>query len=142
MAGDPPVEQVVTARWRPAARSVGARLAWNAGVFRAANRDDILFVQSEQTGFGYFKNFGQHAACRARARRDRRVGPRDDRRGLHAARRDLPQREEVNGESNSTQRRGRGAADAASRAASRSSPGDRIPLISAPHAQGSMPISR
>ena len=28
-------------------------------VFRADNRDDILFVLSEQTGFGYFRNFGE-----------------------------------------------------------------------------------
>ena len=30
-------------------------MAW----FRADNRNDILFVASEQTGFGYFKNFGK-----------------------------------------------------------------------------------
>ena len=28
-------------------------------MFRADNRDDILFVTSGQTGFGYFKNFGE-----------------------------------------------------------------------------------
>jgi outer membrane receptor protein involved in Fe transport len=33
------------------------RLQWSAGWFRADNRNDILFVASEQTGFGYFKNF-------------------------------------------------------------------------------------
>ena len=33
-------------------------LTWNAGVFHAANDDDLLFVASTQTGFGYFKNFG------------------------------------------------------------------------------------
>jgi outer membrane receptor protein involved in Fe transport len=34
-------------------------LNWSAGWFRAENHDDILFVASTQTGFGYFKNFGQ-----------------------------------------------------------------------------------
>jgi len=34
-------------------------LNWNAGLFHADNSDDILFVASEQTGFGYFKNFGR-----------------------------------------------------------------------------------
>src|SRR6185369_5400862 len=29
-----------------------------AGLFHASNRDDLLFVASTQTGFGYFKNFG------------------------------------------------------------------------------------
>src|SRR4029434_9798114 len=32
---------------------------WHAGYFRAQNNDDILFVTSEQTGFGYFRNFGE-----------------------------------------------------------------------------------
>ena len=32
--------------------------AWNAGFFHADNKDDLLFVASTQTGFGYFKNFG------------------------------------------------------------------------------------
>ena len=35
------------------------RLAWSVGGFVADNRDDILFVASNQTGFGYFKNFGK-----------------------------------------------------------------------------------
>ena len=62
MAGDPPLDQVVDphVRSRRARRhDIGARLSWNAGVFRARNDDDILFVSSEQTGFGYFKNFGE-----------------------------------------------------------------------------------
>ena len=39
-------------------RGVAAGLRWNVGVFRADNRDDILFVADNQAGFGYFKNFG------------------------------------------------------------------------------------
>ena len=59
MAGDPPLAQVVTRTLDTGVRGQAGPLAWNAGYFRAANRDDILFVQSDQTGFGYFKNFGR-----------------------------------------------------------------------------------
>lgn len=58
MAGDPPLEQVVTRTLEAGVRGSGeSRLRWNAGWFRSDNRNDILFVASEQTGFGYFKNF-------------------------------------------------------------------------------------
>ena len=61
MAGDPPLKQVVTKTWEAGVRgSVGARTHWNAGLFRADNYDDILFVAAGTAqGFGYFKNFGQ-----------------------------------------------------------------------------------
>lgn len=36
----------------------GADLAWNAGVFRADSRDDILFTASGVTGRGFFQNIG------------------------------------------------------------------------------------
>lgn len=56
MAGDPPLEQVRTRTFEAGARGTGT-LRWSAGWFQSVNRDDILFVASEQTGFGYFKNF-------------------------------------------------------------------------------------
>lgn len=59
LAGDPPLHQVVTVTWEAGARGTiagGAR--WNTGAFRSENRNDILFVASSQTGFGYFKSFG------------------------------------------------------------------------------------
>lgn len=60
MAGDPPLNQVVTRTVEAGVRSAGeSSLRWNAGWFHARNSNDILFVASEQTGFGYFKNFGQ-----------------------------------------------------------------------------------
>jgi outer membrane receptor protein involved in Fe transport len=60
MAGDPPLQQVVARTWEFGLRGGReSRLSWNAGGFVAENRDDILFVASEQTGFGYFKNFGK-----------------------------------------------------------------------------------
>jgi outer membrane receptor protein involved in Fe transport len=59
MAGDPPLNQVVTRTWEAGVRGTpGGSVSWNAGVFRAENRDDLLLVASGQTGFGYFKNFG------------------------------------------------------------------------------------
>jgi outer membrane receptor protein involved in Fe transport len=60
MAGDPPLQQVVTRTLEAGLRgSPSARASWNAGWFRSENRDDILFVASEQSGFGYFRNFGE-----------------------------------------------------------------------------------
>ena len=47
------------ARSKAACVAAYGRVNWSAGVFCADNRDDILFVTSEQTGFGYFKNFGE-----------------------------------------------------------------------------------
>lgn len=59
-AGDPPLKQVVTATIEAGLRgSVARQYSWNLGVFRADNRDDILFVADNQAGFGYFKNFGK-----------------------------------------------------------------------------------
>ena len=59
MAGDPPLEQVVTKTFEAGVRgSTATNVTWSAGVFRADNHDDILFVADDQAGFGYFKNFG------------------------------------------------------------------------------------
>jgi outer membrane receptor protein involved in Fe transport len=58
LAGDPPLDQVVTRTVEAGVRGSRGALNWNAGFFHADNSDDILFVASEQTGFGYFKNFG------------------------------------------------------------------------------------
>ncbi|WP_028310100.1 TonB-dependent receptor [Derxia gummosa] len=60
MAGDPPLKQVVTRTIEAGLRGQFDRsLEWNAGVFRAVNRDDIQFVADDQAGFGYFRNFGK-----------------------------------------------------------------------------------
>ena len=59
MAGDPPLTQVVTRTLEAGVRSARRRaFQWNAGVYRAQNHDDIMFVAATDTGFGYFKNFG------------------------------------------------------------------------------------
>jgi outer membrane receptor protein involved in Fe transport len=58
LAGDPPLDQVVARTIEAGVRGGRGTLAWHGSVFHADNSDDILFVASEQTGFGYFKNFG------------------------------------------------------------------------------------
>lgn len=59
-AGDPPLKQVVTTTFETGLRgTVAGTMAWNFGVFRSDNRDDILFVSDNSSGFGHFKNFGK-----------------------------------------------------------------------------------
>ena len=59
LAGDPPLVQVVTRTWEGGVRGGHSVFNWSAGFFRGANSNDLLFVASTQTGFGYFKNFGE-----------------------------------------------------------------------------------
>ncbi|MDB5960087.1 MAG: TonB-dependent receptor [Massilia sp.] len=59
MAGDPPLAQVITRTVELGLRGSLGATVWNAGLFNAINRDDILFVADNQSGFGYFKNFGK-----------------------------------------------------------------------------------
>jgi outer membrane receptor protein involved in Fe transport len=60
LAGDPPLKQVVTRTIEAGLRGgTKSAFGWNLGVFRADNKDDILFVADNQAGFGYFKNFGR-----------------------------------------------------------------------------------
>ena len=58
MAGDPPLKQVVTKTWELGVHGGSSNgVRWNAGLFRAENHDDILFVAApNNTQFGYFKN--------------------------------------------------------------------------------------
>jgi outer membrane receptor protein involved in Fe transport len=61
MAGDPPLDQVVTRTIEAGVRggtSPSSRTHWALGVFTAQNANDILFVSSSQSGFGSFKNVG------------------------------------------------------------------------------------
>jgi outer membrane receptor protein involved in Fe transport len=61
MAGDPPLKQVVTKTLELGLHGLFTNgIRWNAGVFRAENHDDILFVAApNNTQFGYFRNFGK-----------------------------------------------------------------------------------
>ena len=59
MAGDPPLRQVVTTSIEAGLRGrTDGGGQWHLGLFRADNRDDILFVADNAAGYGYFKNFG------------------------------------------------------------------------------------
>jgi outer membrane receptor protein involved in Fe transport len=60
LVSDPPLKQVVTRTFEAGIRgSLEHNLHWSAGWFRAGNYNDLLFVASQQTGFGYFTNFGK-----------------------------------------------------------------------------------
>ncbi len=60
LVSDPPLKQVVTRTLEAGVRgTLENNLRWNAGWFRGENYNDLLFVASQQTGFGYFTNFGQ-----------------------------------------------------------------------------------
>ena len=135
MAGDPPLGQVVARTVEGGLRGHRGAFAWSTGAFRAENADDILFVASDQTGFGYFKNFGRtrrqglelHARWGRRASSDApQAGPRlvsvgADYTFLDAT---FQSRESVNGAGNSTNDEGPGLEGAIEIA-----PGDRMPLI-------------
>jgi outer membrane receptor protein involved in Fe transport len=125
MAGDPPLDQVRTRTFEGGVRGkLGGALAWNAGVFRADNRDDILFVADDQSGFGYFKNFGKTRRQGVELGLKGRFGPVTV--GANYTYLDATYRseEELGGEGNSTNEEGpgfEGTIDV--------EPGDRIPLI-------------
>lgn len=130
MAGDPPLNQVVTATWEAGVRGRHRGVSWNAGVFRAANRDDILFVTSEQTGFGYFRNFGETRRQGLELGASRALGRLTLGGGYTYLRATFQSEEAVNGESNSTN----DAAEAGTPGLEGTidvAPGDRLPLIPA-----------
>jgi outer membrane receptor protein involved in Fe transport len=101
MAGDPPLRQVVTRTWEAGARGDYRGSTWSAGVFRADNRDDILFVLSDQTGFGFFRNFGETRRQGLELAGHRRIGPITVGGGYTYLAATYQSEEVVNGESNS-----------------------------------------
>jgi outer membrane receptor protein involved in Fe transport len=79
LASDPPLQQVVTGTWEVGVRGTPElsfihNLNWNAGAFRAQNRNDILFVSSVQLGTGYFQNFARTRREGFDASLDGRIG--------------------------------------------------------------------
>jgi outer membrane receptor protein involved in Fe transport len=79
LASDPPLQQVVSGTWEAGLRgkpevSFLHNLNWNAGAFRAENRNDILFVSSVQLGTGYFQNFAKTQREGFDANLDGRIG--------------------------------------------------------------------
>lgn len=128
-AGDPPLKQVVARTLEAGVRS-GPKgpVQWNVGVFRTDSRDDILFVANNQTGFGYFKNFGRTRRQGVEAAIDGRLA------GLHVGANytllDATYRsaETVDGSNNSSNDQAR-AGFPGVEGTIRIEPGDRIPLI-------------
>ena len=60
LVSDPPLKQVVSRTYEVGARGdLNDRLHWSAGFFHSDNYDDLLFIASQQTGYGYFTNFGK-----------------------------------------------------------------------------------
>jgi outer membrane receptor protein involved in Fe transport len=75
LVSDPPLKQVVTRTFEAGVRgSFENNFHWNVGWFRGVNHNDLLFVASPQTGFGYFTNFGQTRRQGAEANISGRVG--------------------------------------------------------------------
>ncbi|MFN7935562.1 MAG: TonB-dependent receptor [Bryobacteraceae bacterium] len=128
LAGDPPLQQVVTRTFEAGVRGRSeASLSWSAGWFRAPTRDDILFVASEQTGFGYFKNFGRTLRQGAEFSVDARVGRATLGGGYTLLDATFQSSEHVNGAGNSTNEEAlKGLPGVEGTIAIR--PGNRIPL--------------
>jgi outer membrane receptor protein involved in Fe transport len=60
LVSDPPLNQVVSRTFEVGIRSnANDRFHWSADYFFGQNYQDLLFAASEQTGFGYFLNFGK-----------------------------------------------------------------------------------
>jgi outer membrane receptor protein involved in Fe transport len=60
LVSDPSLKQVVSRTFEVGIRSnESLSLHWSADYFFGQNNNDLLFVASEQTGFGYFLNFGK-----------------------------------------------------------------------------------
>ena len=129
LAGDPPLNQVVTRTLEGGLRGgTAAGTSWNVGLFRAENRDDILFVASPQTGFGYFKNFGRtlrQGVETGLQRRMKRVGVGAGYTFLAAT---FESAESVDGSSNSTNDTA-SSGDKGLEGTIEIRPADRIPLI-------------
>jgi outer membrane receptor protein involved in Fe transport len=127
LAGDPPLQQVVTRTFEAGVRGgAEGKLTWRAGWFRAENHNDLLFVASTQTGFGYFKNFGETRRQGAEANIDGHFWKLSLGGGYTFLDATYQSVETVDGSSNSTNDGAQGLEGTI-----QIQPGDRIPLI--PH---------
>ncbi|MGI4758703.1 MAG: TonB-dependent receptor [Janthinobacterium lividum] len=60
LVSDPPLKQVVSRTYEVGLRgNPDGTYRWSAGYFHTNNYDDLLFVAAQQTGYGYFQNFGK-----------------------------------------------------------------------------------
>jgi outer membrane receptor protein involved in Fe transport len=127
MAGDPPLQQVVTRTFESGVRG-GQRVSWTIGGFHADNNDDIIFVTSDQTGFGYFRNFGKTRRYGLEASIHTRVGRATVGAGYTFLSATYQSEETLNGESNSTNDEAEDGARGLE-GTIEVEPGDRMPLI-------------
>jgi outer membrane receptor protein involved in Fe transport len=128
MAGDPPLEQVVTRTVEGGLRGASLGMSWNAGLFRSDNDDDILFVTAEQTGFGYFRNFGATRRQGIELGAHRQFGGVTVGAGYTLLAATYQSEETVNGESNSSNDAAEGG-EPGLEGVIEIAPGDRIPLV-------------
>lgn len=58
LISDPPLRQVVSTTYEAGLRGTefDEKLRWNLGVYRTTNKDDIINVASQISGFGFFQN--------------------------------------------------------------------------------------
>ena len=130
MAGDPPLDQVTTRTMEAGVRATSpvfsdrVRVRWHAGYFRADNRNDILFVMSEQSGFGYFRNFGSTRRQGVEAGVDTQIGRVTLGGGYTFLDATFQSPETLNGESNSSNDAGPGLEGSID-----IEPGARMPLV-------------
>ncbi|MEP7139171.1 MAG: TonB-dependent receptor [Caldimonas sp.] len=125
LAGDPPLRQVVVHTIEAGANGEAlGNVRWRAGVFRSDARDDLLFVSSDASGHGYFRNFGQtrRQGLELGAAATGRVVSVDLAWTLLDAR--FRSREALDGTGNSSNDAGPGLAGSIAIA-----PGDRLPLV-------------
>lgn len=60
LVSDPPLKQVVSRTYEFGVRgNPDGRYRWSTGFFHTNNYNDLLFVAAQQTGYGYFQNFGK-----------------------------------------------------------------------------------
>lgn len=60
MAGDPPLDMVVSKTWETGARGkLSQAMGWSASLYRTENTDDIQFIAANSQGAGFFDNVGK-----------------------------------------------------------------------------------
>jgi outer membrane receptor protein involved in Fe transport len=128
MAGDPPLDQVVTRTLEAGVRGERGRISWHGSFFHARNVDDILFVTSDQTGFGYFRNFGETRRQGIELGADAQLGRVSVGTGYTFLDATFQSEETVNGEGNASNDAAE-AGEPGLEGAIEIEPGDRMPLV-------------
>ena len=91
LVSDPPLKQVVSRTLEAGMRGNRTRsIRWSLGFFHTNNDDDLLFVASQQTGYGYFQKLRADPPPRRRSRRLRAPPAPRRRCRVHLPERHLP----------------------------------------------------